>query len=320
MTANCFKILERLFPDFILDFFKSLYHKFNMVHEIRVFRKGKIEKGLKRWYKFKTGETLNLDNPKKLTEKQQWLKLHGVTPEIVMCTDKFLVREYIKKTIGSKYLIPIISINGKDHFYNAEEIDFNKLPNSFVIQCNHGSKMTLVIKDKSKLNNRKIKSIKKKLNKWMKINFCFYFGYEMIYKDIKPCIFITKFLENENGLNDYKYMCFNGVPRYVWIDKDRFENHKRTTCNLDWTKAEFRMNTFEDLGNEFDIPLNSGEMEKVARILAKDFCFVRVDLYNIKGKIYFGELTFSSGGGVEFPYPKEYNLILGDMLKLPFEQ
>lgn len=319
MNRNYLILLKKVTPNFLCNYYKKIYYKYNHLIENRYFKKGEFEKGLKKWYKFKIGETLNLDNPIKLTEKQQWLKIHGVTPKIVMCTDKFLVRKYVSDKIGSKYLIPIINIDGIESFYDANDIDFNKLPNSFVIQCNHGSGMTIVIKDKKSLNEKNIKKIKKKFNKWLKINYSFGNGYEMVYRNIKPCIFITKFLENEGDLPDYKYMCFNGEPKYVWVDKNRFKDHRRTLFNLDWTKADFNINTYKNIP-DFNPPINSNEMLKLVKILSKDFIFVRVDLYNIKGKIYFGELTFSSESGASVPSPEKYNEILGDLLKLPIDK
>lgn len=180
--------------------------------------------------------------------------------------------------------------------------------------------MTIIIKDKKSLGKRRIKKIRRKLNKWLKINYSFHSGFELVYKDIKPCIFITEFIENDGDLPDYKYMCFNGVPKYIWVDKNRFKDHRRTTFNLNWTKSEFNMHTYKNIDGTFDVPINSDQMLKLVEILAIDFLFVRVDLYNVKGKIYFGELTFSSGSGAELPYPKKFNKILGDLLQLPMDQ
>lgn len=268
-----------------------------------------------KWYKAQTGKILHLNNPQSLTEKQQWVKFYDQDPLKVKCTDKYLVREYISKKIGSQHLVPLITVNGKDAFFNANEIDFNLLPNQFVISCNHGSSMTIVVSDKSKLSKHKIKGIKKKLNRWLKIEPAYIAAYDFVYKGIKPCIMITKFLENpdKSEINDYKFIAFNGGVKYMWIDSDRFHGHKRSVFNLDLTRAPFNINKYEPIGDSA-IPSNYKEMLQLANILAKDFMFVRVDFYNVNNVIYFGELTFNSGGGVELPYPEEYDLIVGNEL------
>ena len=265
-----------------------------------------------KWYKAQTGKELHLDNPQTLTEKQQWIKFYDQNPLKVKCTDKYLVRNYISEKIGSQYLVPLITLNGNDVFYDANEIDFNLLPNQFVISCNHGSSMTIVVSDKSKLSKHKIKNIKKKLNRWLKIEPAYIAAYDFVYKDIKPCIMITKFLENpdKSEINDYKFIAFNGEVKYMWIDSDRFHGHKRSVFNLDLTRAPFNINKYESV-DESAIPNNYKDMLELAKKLAKDFLFVRVDFYNVNNTIYFGELTFNSGGGVELPYPAEYDLKIG---------
>ena len=303
--------------DFYFRIRDSIFFK-EMKKEKKIERKrglnGMIEYTNK-WYKAQTGKELHLDNPHTLTEKQQWIKFYDQNPLKVKCTDKYLVRKYISEKIGSQYLVPLITINGNDVFFDANEIDFNLLPNQFVISCNHGSSMTIVVSNKSKLSKRKIKGIKKKLNRWLKIEPAYIGAYDFVYKDIKPCIMITKFLENSNKTEicDYKFMAFNGEVKYMWVDSDRFHGHKRNIFNLDLTKAPFVINNYESVENPI-IPSNYNDMLKLAKILAKDFLFVRVDFYNVNNKIYFGELTFNSEGGVESFSPKEYDLKIGNEL------
>ena len=269
----------------------------------------------KKWYKTATGYNLDLDNPVSFTEKQQWLKLFDQDPLKVTCSDKYAVRAHIKSLIGEKYLVPLIEINGVDRFYNAFDIDFNKLPNQFVLSCNHGSSMTIVVDDKSKLGNRKIKRIKKQLNRWLKIDVSYVNAFDFVYKGIKPCIVITEYLSNgNNDLKDYKIFCFNGEPKYLWIDSGRFGKHRRTVYDMSFNKMPFRYGRFQDEDNEK--PENFNEMIVLAKKLCEGFKLVRVDFYNINGKIYFGELTFNSGAGRDLIYPNEYNIKLGEELKI----
>ena len=269
----------------------------------------------KKWYKKVTGYPLDLDNPKTFTEKEQWIKIYDQSPLKVVCSDKYAVRDFISKKLGSDYLIPLINIDGKDRFDDANEIDFDKLPNQFVLSCNHGSSMTIVVNDKNKLKKRDIKNIKKRLNKWLKIDYAYVSAFDFVYKDIKPRIIITKYLSNgNNDLKDYKIFCFNGEPQYIWVDSSRFKGHKRNIFDANLNKAPFRYGPFEE-GDE-KAPENAKKMFEIAKLLSKDFKFVRVDLYDVDGKIYFGELTFNSGAGRDLIYPIEYNEIVGKELNI----
>ena len=269
----------------------------------------------KEWYKKSTGLELNLENPQTLTDKMQWIKFNDFSPIKTEMTDKLKVREHIKRILGEEFLVPLLSIDGKDHFENAFDIDFNKLPNSFVLSCNHGSSMTIVISDKKKLSNSKIRSIKKKLNRWLKINLCYTNAFDFIYRDIKPCILIFKMLMDSNGeLNDYKFTCFNGKVNYFWVDSDRFSEHKRNVYDTEYNDAPFTINHYKK-GNPRKAN-NLQEMKEIAEKLSKDFKMVRVDLYDVDGKIYFGEMTFNSEAGKALPEPISYNAILGNCLEL----
>lgn len=286
--------------------------------EKKIEKKGKDATILyiKQWYKKQTGEELDLINPKYLSEKQQWIKIFDQDPLKQVCSDKYLVREYIKEKIGEEYLIPIVSIDGKDSFFNANEIDFNKLPNSFVIACNHGSSMTIVVEDKAKLKAKNIKQIKSKLNRWLKIEPAYINAFDFTYKNIKPRIFITKYMKNMQGdLYDYKVMCFNGNPQFIWVDTGRFSLHKRTIFDLDFNKLDIKINNYPS-SDEVAKPKNLDKMIEISKKLSADFLFVRVDLYNIDGKIYFGELTFNSEAGIAKIYPRDADKLLATRLVL----
>lgn len=270
----------------------------------------------KKWYKQATGSELNLDSPSTLTEKQQWLKIFDRDPLKPVLSDKYKARKIIGEKIGENHLVPIIKINGIDHFSNAKDIDFDKLPNQFVISCNHGSSMSFIVKDKSRLSKTRIKKIKNTLNRWLKMDVAYISAFDFTYKGIEPCLVIFEYIENSEGdLPDYKFLCFNGTPKFLWIDTGRFANHKRTMLNLDFTQANFSYGLFPS-DSKIQKPQNYDLMLKIVETLCQGFKFVRVDLYNVNGIIYFGEMTFSSGGGTDMPNPPESNKMLGELLVL----
>ena len=178
------------------------------------------------WLKYNK-KPLNLDKPKTFNEKMQWLKLYNSIPIKTICADKYLVREYVKNKIGEEYLIPLIGV------YNEfEDINFEQLPNQFVIKCNHGSGYNIIVKDKSKLD---LTFVKDKLNEWLKTNFAFEDGMELHYRDIYSRIIIEKYMSDGNeDLRDYKITCFKGKPYLIWVDRDRFSKHKRNLYDINW--------------------------------------------------------------------------------------
>jgi len=266
---------------------------------------------LKIRHRYYTDETLNLENPKKFNEKINWLKLHFHVPILTQLADKYLVREYVSEKIGDDYLNELYKV-----YYNADDINFDELPNSFVLKGAHGSSLNIIVKDKSKLD---IKATKKTMHKWMK--HCQYkkVGLEWAYKNIEPKIIAEKYLEEEGRevLLDYKFFCFNGKPKFVQIDLERGIEDYRCFYDLDWQKLPFSTvkNTFFE--GEVDKPTNFDEMIKLADNLSEDLPFSRVDFYAIEGKTIFGEITFYPADGKKNFVPNEYNKIIGDYLTLP---
>lgn len=184
---------------------------------------------LKIYFKCKMGYKLNLKNPQTFNEKLQWLKLYDRNPEYTKMVDKYEVREYIKEKIGEEYLIPLIGVYDK-----FDDIDFDELPNQFVIKCNHDSGGLVICKDKGKLN---IEETRKKINKSLKRNY-YYSGREWPYKNVKPRIIIEKYMEdsNKSDLIDYKLFCFNGIPKIVLVCSERFSssNMCKTWFDMNW--------------------------------------------------------------------------------------
>lgn len=264
---------------------------------------------LKKWYKKRTGRKLNLENPKTFNEKIQWLKLNDNSPLKTKLADKYLVREWIKENLGEEYLIPLLGV-----YDSFDEIDFDKLPDKFVLKANHGCAWNIIVKDKQKFDKKKAK---KKFDKWMKRNYALKAGFEMQYKDIPPKIVAEAFIQDSKGeLNDYKVLCFNGEPKFIWIDQGRFSNRTENIYDTKWNLQPFLL-TYENSKEEVPPPKNLETMIEFARKLSKDFALVRVDFYNVDGKIYFGEMTFTSASGVDVFKPAEYDLKLGEMLELP---
>ncbi len=265
------------------------------------------------------GSEMHFDNPISFTEKCQWIKLYDQDSRKPIYSDKYAVREHIKNIIGENYLVPLISIDGKDHFYNSKEIDFNKLPNKFVLKCNHGSHMNILVEDKSSLTKKQIRRYKNQLNKWLKTNYVFCVALETQYVGIKPCIIIEQYLDGAKDMREFKFTYFNGCLAFFWIS-ERVVDASRTTTTTFLDNQKIAPFNF-DLGidkpvDDSSIPPEFGKMKCLADKLCDDFTMVRVDLMLIDGKIYFSELTFNSAAGFDAPRPIEYNKIIGDMLKL----
>lgn len=305
---------------------KNNYHKYKHYNRTRKLPLNEYEKYLVRRYsemmnrrKYSYGRKLSFDNPKTFTEISQWLKLYDQDERKNRLADKISVRDFVKKKIGEEYLIPLINIEGKYYFENAKEIDFSKLPSKFVLKCNHGSHMNIVVKNKNLLSKKDIKIIKQKLNKWLKIDYTFYVSLETQYSKIKHYIYIEQYITFPTPARDYKFMCFHGKCHYFWINENCLDE-KRETCTTfdsDLKIAPFNMNVgFRKDISDKSLPPNIKEMIKIAEILALDFIFVRVDLYNNNGQILFGELTFNSAAGYDAPYPIEYDLELGKLMQI----
>lgn len=270
---------------------------------------------LKLKYRVEMGKKLNLKNPKSFNEKLQWLKLNDRNPEYTKMVDKYEAREYVAEKIGEEYLIPLLGV-----WDSVDDIDFESLPDKFVLKCTHDSGGVVVCRDKSKLN---INDARKKLDVCLHRDF-YKLTREWPYKDVKPRIIAEKFMVDKNeektqtGLTDYKFYCFNGVPKYAYVSLG-LENHKTAKISfvtLDWEIAPFGRTDFAEFKSLPPKPTKFDEMIKLATVLSKDIRFLRVDFYEIDEKIYFGELTFFPGSGYTEINPEEWDYKLGDMINL----
>ncbi|MGE4283581.1 MAG: ATP-grasp fold amidoligase family protein [Clostridia bacterium] len=278
-----YKFLSRLIPD-------SIYLRIE-------FRK-------------RVGYPLNLRNPQTYNEKLQWLKLHDRNPQYVQLVDKFEVRDYVKHTIGEEFLIPLIGV-----FDKVEDIEYNRFPHQFVLKPTHSSGDVVICRNKSKLD---IKKANDYLNKRMKNNL-FWSGREWPYKNIKPRIICEELLINDSqdDLVDYKILCFNGVPKCLFLCLDRRSESglKVDFYDLDWNPLPFERH-YPRSGKIIEKPACFNEMLDLSRKLSKDIPFVRVDFYIVNNQIKFGELTFFPGSGFEEFTPESYDYLLGSWIDL----
>ena len=246
---------------------------------------------------------MNTKKPRTFSEKLNWLKTHPVVTNEAELADKYDVRDFIKRTIGEQYLVPILGV-----WDNADDIDFDKLPNQFVLKLTKGSGYNLICNNKAKLN---IKQTRKMLSDWLKVN-CYYFSREPQYRG-KSKLVAEEMLEY--NITDYKFFCFNGEPKFVELYIDRFGDHKKLFCYMDWHVAGFT--TANDVAKvTVKQPKEFAEMKEVAKKLCKGMAFVRVDLYVHGGNVYFGEMTFHPAGGYTPITPREWEYKLGDMIKI----
>lgn len=253
-------------------------------------------------------QKLNLDNPKTFNEKIQWYKLHYCpkNKDIVTCSDKYRIREYLKRKNLMEYSIPLLGV-----WDEVGKIPWEELPQQFVLKGNHGCAYNIICTDKSKFDKS---SAVKLLRKWVKEDFG-KFNAEIHYSQIKPLIVGEKYLGDGNSsfLIDYKIHCFNGKANFVLICSDREGNKSNYDYyDLEWHKLNYSTTDLKT----FERPDSFDEMVRIAEIIAKDFPFVRVDFYNIDGKPILGELTFVPAGGLDDTLTKSADIKIGNMLEL----
>lgn len=308
---NYKRVVKKLNIKRLLKEPKYILYYIDKVLKIRI----KDEKYLKLRYELRMNKKLTLTNPQTFNEKLQWLKLYDRKPEYIQMVDKYEAKKYVANIIGEEYIIPTLGVWEK-----FEDIDFNKLPKQFVLKCTHDSGGLVICKDKSKLN---MEEIKKKINKSLKRNY-YYSGREWPYKNVKPRIIIEKYMatDKQTELIDYKFFCFNGEPKFLYVSEGLSDHStaKISFANMNYELLEFYRKDYKPFIELPKKPVNFEEMKELAKKLSKNIPFVRVDFYNVEGKIYFGELTFYPCSGYIPFEPKEYDEILGDMLELPKEK
>ena len=258
------------------------------------------------------GRFPNLKNPKRFTEKLQWYKLNYRTPLMTQCADKYKIRFYLQDK-GYEELSPEL-YQVCDSF---EEIDFEKLPDAFAIKCNNSSGTNIFVKNKADMDVEKISA---EAATWKKVK-TISAGREWAYHNIEPKIVVEELLVSRDGtqkesLNDYKFLCFNGEPKVLWVDVDRDTNHKRAFYDMDWNMLDITSNRTKS-DEPIEKPYGFERMIEIAKDIAKDFPFVRVDFYSVNEKIYIGELTFYPWSGCVQFTPDSYDFELGSYFELP---
>lgn len=261
------------------------------------------------YYRIKIHEKPDLKAPRTLNEKIQWLKLHYYPdhPLAIQCTDKYQVREYIASKGLADKLTPLLGV-----WERAEDIDWESLPDRFVLKCTHGCGYNIICKDKASFDRE---AAAKQLNKWLRENFA-EFNVEVHYAKITPRrIIAEEFLGDK--LNDYKFFCFYGQPKFLYIASDMIHDNQAQLgfFDLEGRKLPLVRNDYEDIG-DVEIPACFGEMIEAARVLSDDFPFVRVDFFKTGTSFTFSELTFTPSAGMMPLDPKEYDAQLGALLDL----
>lgn len=289
---------------YILSFFDFVtYYKRHFVDP---------EKYLQKMFYKRMGYELNIHNPQTYSEKLQWMKLYDHNPLYTKLVDKYEVKQYVSDKIGPQYIIPTIDI-----WDRVCDIDFDKLPNQFVLKCTHDSGGLVICTDKNAFDSSKAKKI---LKKSLRRNF-YFMGFEWPYKNVKPRIIAEQYMEDSktNELRDYKFFCFDGNVKALFIATERQKEGE--DVKFDFFDADFNHLPFRQ-GHENaivvpDKPVCFDEMKRLASILSKNLPQVRVDFYEVDGKIFFGEMTFFHHGGWTPFDPKEWDNTFGEWFKLP---
>lgn len=261
-------------------------------------------------YRILMGKRLELDPPRTFNEKLQWLKLHDRRPEQTRWVDKYEVRKLIAATVGEDHLFPLLGV-----WDRVEDVDWAQLPDRFVLKCTHDSGGTIICRDKSRFD---VCAARRKLAAGLKRNY-YWAGREWAYKDVRPRVIAEPLMVDESGteLKDYKFFCFDGEPRLIQVDFDRFSDHRRNLYDLEWRYQPFQILYPTDPGRPIPKPRHlEAALELVRRITPK-VPFMRTDLYLIGERIYFGEFTLHHGGGAETFTPESYDDLLGGWIRLP---
>ena len=265
------------------------------------------ESYLKLLYWGEIGKKLNLKDPETFNEKLQWLKLNKRIPEYSIYVDKYAVRSFIADKLGEKYRIPHLGI-----YNRVEDDDWDSMPGKFVLKCTHASGTNIVCRDKSKLD---IEAAKKKLKRWMEINW-FWYSREWPYKNVKPRIICEEFIsETDNTPDDYKVLCFNGKAKLIEVHIDIFNSHTQDFYDIKWNKTNISK-VYPNSTILYDKPKQFDKMIELSELLANNIIHVRVDWFLFKNKLYFGEMTFFDCSGLEpFDNPDD-DYLLGSWIDL----
>ncbi|MFV8291715.1 ATP-grasp fold amidoligase family protein [Aerococcus viridans] len=291
------RLINNNYPK-IIDFYRQYF-----ISDERFVRKN-FEKRL--------GRKLNLNNPELYNDKLQWLKLYWNSELATICADKYLVRSFVEEKIGSQYLNELYKV-----YERPEDVDFNDLPDKFVLKGTHGSGFNFICTNKEHMNEQNVRF---ELNKWFNRNY-FWSSREPVYRAIKPRIIVEKYIEQENGkeLRDYRFFCFNGEPKFITVDFNINDKSKtrRNLYDLDWNLLDAEISYPKEEGIRVDKPNKLSEMIELSKKLSEDFPHARIDFYYINETIIFGEITFYHQSGTGIIRPQSFEKKMGEWLFLP---
>lgn len=262
---------------------------------------------LKILFRLKNGYPLDLDDPKTYNEKLQWIKLYNRDPLMTRCCDKFFVRDYVRRKGCGETLNELIWAG-----YDPSDIPFNTLPEKCVIKVTHGSTFNIICTDSERIDKH---DVIRKCNRWLNAKFIPCYG-EWFYGKIRPRVIVERFIESDGPLKDYKVFCFNGEPKMIRVDTDRFTNHKMAFYDCDWNRIKGVEMGYPESDEEIEKPECLNELLGYARKLSEPFLHARVDFYINDNKIIFGEITFTNGAGFDRIRPREFDRQMGDWLHL----
>jgi len=263
------------------------------------------------YYRYFVGTSCNIKNPVKFSDKLLWLKLYWRDESAKICADKLEVRKYIKEKGYGDTLIPLIGA-----FAAADDMDVSSLPEKFVLKANHGSAWNIICRDKSEHD---WEQEKKKIKNWLATDYYYCFG-EWVYKGMKPMIVCEELLHQEGSedINDYKILCFSGEPKVIFTYMDRSNNGGESAFyDMNWNLLPAYSARFSRASGAVPRPMQLEFMLRMARDLSEGFPHVRIDLYEVNGAVYFGEMTFFTSAGFCKFSPPEYDVELGSCLTLP---
>lgn len=300
-------------PQFRQKHLLNIATKCRLLFLVKFIENKKLLNDIQQLYYNVYGQSPNLDNPQTLNEKLLWLAYYWRHPLKAFCADKYKCREYVTNYCGlpENLLVPLLGV-----WDNAEKIDFDTLPNQFVLKCNHGCGYNIIVKDKNALD---ITLAKEKLNRWLSEDYAGNVS-EIHYKDIKPhkiiCEQYLPAIGDDSSVIDYKLMCFNGIPHFFFVAYNRDEAGEATFCtfSLEWEQL-FYIN--DEKRVNIPKPASLDKMIEYVHVLSKDFPFVRVDFYDVEGKPLLGELTFTPYGNLSTYFTTDVIAKYGEILRLP---